>query len=205
MKLQQSFIATLLATALIAAAVPAQARSTFCCTDEKGRKHCSDRLPEACYGRAYREINERGMTIQTVDAPLTAAQRAKIDADKQKSTKDAQKNLDQERQDRALLDTFASEADIDYMLGRSTADLKAARDRAKSKLDEATKKRALIKNPPTPEQLSTADMLDNEIRVQSATIKQKEADIAEITAKYEAERLRYRELKGLPPAATKAQ
>ena len=52
------------------------AGSLFCCNDPNGKQVCSDILPQECLGRAYREIGESGRTLRTVEAPLSAEQRA---------------------------------------------------------------------------------------------------------------------------------
>jgi hypothetical protein len=55
---------------------PAVAGRTLCCINEQGRNACGDILPRECYGRAYREVSERGVTLRYVAAPLSAEQLA---------------------------------------------------------------------------------------------------------------------------------
>ena len=56
---------------------PAMAAGNFyCCVDANGKQVCGDLLPQACYGRAYRELGPNGQTLRNVEAPLTAEQRA---------------------------------------------------------------------------------------------------------------------------------
>ncbi|MBQ1657441.1 MAG: hypothetical protein II058_02975, partial [Rhodocyclaceae bacterium] len=48
----------------------------YCCKDADGQRICSDKLPHACYGRAYL-IMKQGIVLQAVEAPLTPAERRK--------------------------------------------------------------------------------------------------------------------------------
>ena len=67
------------------AQIPAFAAGQFfCCHDATGKQVCGDILPQACYGRAYREVGSNGQTIRTFDAPLTAEQRALRTAEEEK-------------------------------------------------------------------------------------------------------------------------
>ena len=60
-------------------------RSRLCCwrpailfaaPTSTGKQVCGDILPKACPVSAYREINQNGMTVRQVEAPLTAEQRS---------------------------------------------------------------------------------------------------------------------------------
>ena len=86
MKRTSGSISLGLAIALTPAALllpaPAQAQAViYCCNDAEGRKQCGDFLPKACQKRAYEERDGKGYIIKKVDAPLTAEQQAKRDAE----------------------------------------------------------------------------------------------------------------------------
>src|SRR5574340_1058073 len=116
------FLALLGSLALIGAA---RAATTYCCADERGRQICSDVLPQQCYGRAYREISERGVTLNRVDAPLTGEQRARRDAEQKARQEEEKRQIEQQRKDRALLTTYANEQEIDILRDRTLADMQA--------------------------------------------------------------------------------
>jgi len=190
----------------------AQAGSTFCCADDKSKQVCSDVLPPACYGKAYREINERGITTKRVDAPLTAEQLAQKEEEAKKAKEEAQKKLEQDRKNRALLATYAAEQDIDYMRNRAVTELQTAIKGSQAKLEEVTKKQQKLneeaefyKKKPLPFQLKNA-MRENEEerRTHQTAIDTKQNDIIAVRAKYDDELLRYRELKGGKKAPTAA-
>lgn len=208
-----SVFSVLVVSTLLASA--AQARSIYCCKDDRGIDACSDILPQVCYGRAYREINERGITVKRVDAPLTAEQRAEKEAEKKRAREEEEKRLQQERKNRALLATYSSEKDIDFMRDRAVAELENAIKHARDKHDEVVKKQKKLadeaefyKKKGMPPELKAA-MRDNdaEMKTQQSIIEAKKKEIEEVKARYDEEKSRYRELTGgkKPAAAASAQ
>ena len=206
--------ALMLLAALLPLAAAAQRRVTYCCTGDNGRQVCSDLLPKECYGKAYREISSRGITIRHVDAPLTAEQRAQREAEIRKAEEEAARRREEERRNRALLATYASEQEIDQARERAIADVRktiqshedklAELARQKQKLDDEAefyKKKTL----PPPLQAQIRDN-DAEMKTQQQAIEAKQKEIEILKTRYEAEKLRYRELTqkktaGSPPAA----
>jgi hypothetical protein len=181
-------------------AAPAPAATMYCCTDANGRKACGDILPPVCYGRAYREISEKG--TREVEAPLTPEQRALREVE-QKRKKDEEQRATAERlRNRALLDTYGNVEDIDYTRDRTVAELQKGLDQAQEKVNEALKsKKALdkeaefYKKKPMPDQLST-QILGNqkELAATQDALAVHQKEIAEVKAKFEAEKQRYIEL-----------
>lgn len=182
----------------------AWAGSTFCCSDDKGRNICSDVLPDQCYGRAYREINARGVTIRRVDAPLTAEQRAQKEAAAKKAKEEEQKRLEQERLNRALLATYPTEADLDYARDRAVADQEKALKDLQSKHDEALKRRKKLgdeaefykKKGLPPELQAQIKENDKDLKEQLLAIENKKKEMETVKARYAQEKVRYRELTG---------
>lgn len=192
----------LLTAAMLPAPVAAQGRTTYCCTADNGKQVCSDFLPQQCYGRAYREINSQGVTVRRVDAPLNAEQRAMKEAEGRKAKEEEVRRMEQDRRDRALLATYATEQDIDNARDRAVADIEKIIKESQDKQAElARQKRKLdneaefYKKKPLPPQLQ-AQLRDNEaeVKAQQAIIDGKQKDIVAVKAKFEEERLRYREL-----------
>lgn len=183
---------------------PSWAGSTFCCIDDKGRQVCSDVLPQQCYGRAYREISQRGLTIRRVDAPLTAEQRAAKEAEAQKAREEEKKRLEQERINRALLATYPTEQDIDYARDRAVADLERSMKENQAKHDELLKRQMKLndeaefykKKAPPPELQAQIRENEKEIKAQLLAIDSKKKEIEAVRAKYELEKVRFRELAG---------
>jgi DNA repair exonuclease SbcCD ATPase subunit len=192
----------LLTVAMLPAAAMAQGAMTYCCTDDGGKKVCSDVLPKQCYGRAYREINAQGVTTRRIDAPLSAEQRAQKEADAKKAKEEEVRRLEQDRKNRALLATYPTEQDIDYARDRAVADIDKAVNELQEKQAELTKRKKQLeaeaefyKKKPMPPQLQ-AQMRENEaeMKVQQAAVEGKQKEIATVKSRYEEEKTRYREL-----------
>jgi hypothetical protein len=99
-----------LAPFLVLLALPpsaAQAR-VYCCKDARGQQVCGDVLPASCADRKYRELNKQGATVNTVDAPLTEAQRTQRDAEARRNAEIEHAANEQRRRDATLLNTYAS-------------------------------------------------------------------------------------------------
>ncbi len=194
----------LLTAAILPAQTAAQGRVTYCCNDSGGNQVCSDVLPKQCYGRAYREINRQGVTVRRIDAPLTAAQREMKEAEAKKAKEEEIKRLELDRRNRALLATYASEKDIDYVRDRTVADMQKTIKAAQVKQAELAKLKANLdaeaefyKKKPMPPKLQ-AQIRDNdaELKTQQAVIESKLKEIEALKAHFEDERARYRELTG---------
>ncbi|MEW5888760.1 MAG: hypothetical protein AB1768_06860 [Pseudomonadota bacterium] len=201
---------SLLLGALVAAA-PALAGSTFCCADASGRQVCSDILPPQCYGRAYREISERGITTRRVDAPLTPEQRARKEAELKARQEEERRLLEQRRKDMALLNTYSSEQEIDGMRDRKLADIAAGMKQIEAKRAELLKKRKQLqaetefyRNKPLPQELHNALRTNEaELKAQDAAAEAKKQEMDAVRAKYAEEKRRYIELTGAPSASSR--
>lgn len=193
----------LLLLALLLPLPAAAAGNIFCCNDERGKQVCGDILPAACVGRAYREINQVGMVVRTVEAPLTPEQKA-LRAHEERKKKEAEEAAkEQRRLDAALLQTYGSEADIELMRQRSEADVHREISLAKEKIEIARKRREKFENeaefykkktlPPDVEKgLKDADY---EIKAQQDLIEAKQREFDLIKAKYDEDLRRFREIK----------
>lgn len=211
--------ALMLLPAMLPTMAAAQGRITYCCIGDNARQVCSDVLPKECYGKAYREVSSRGITLRHVPAPLTAEQRAAKETEEKKAKEEEARRLEQDRKNRALLATYASEQDIDFARDRAIADvqrtIKAAQDKQadlagrQKKLDAEAE---FYKKKPMPPQLQS-QLRENEaeMKAQQAAIDGKQKDIEALKVRFEDEKLRYRELtkktapgKDEPPAAPPA-
>ena len=180
----------------------AQARSIYCCKDDRGLDVCSDILPQVCYGRAYREISERGNTLRRFDAPMTSEQRAAKEEEKKRVREEEKKQTEQERKNRALLATYASEQDIDFMRDLTVAEMENAIKLSRDKYDEAARKKGKIadeaefykKKGLPPELKAAMRESENEMRAQQDAIEAKQKEIEAAKTRYENDKNRYREL-----------
>ena len=187
----------------LALPLPALAANIFCCNDERGKQVCGDILPMACVGRAYREINQVGMVVRIVEAPLSPELRAQRAAEERKKQEAEEAEREQRRMDAALMQTYATESDIDLMRQRAEADVYKAIAAANDKIAEAEKRRKKFENeaefykkkqvPPEVEKGLKDE--DYEIRAQEELIEAKKREFDLIKAKYDEDRRRFRDMK----------
>lgn len=190
------------AALLLALALPATAK-TYCCTDKTGKRVCGDTFPEQCEDRAYKEFGAKG-SVRNVEAPLTAEQKAQREAEEAQKKEQLRLVAEQQRRDRALLNTYATEQDIDYQRDRALAENDKAAQELRNKLDAALKAKKRLDQElefyakkPVPPALK-AQIKENELDIQAkqAALDAKKGDADAIRAKFEDDRKRYRELNG---------
>ena len=201
-KLLALLLATLTGTSALAAG------NFFCCNDASGKQVCGDILPQACYGRAYRELGSNGQTIRTVDAPLTAEQRSQREAEEEKRKREEEKRKEQQRKDQALLNTYGNEQDIELMRKRAEGDVLKAIANAEKKIVEIRQQRKKFENEaefykkktlPHEVQKGLADA-DSDINSQEVFIADKRKELKVIHEKYDEDKRRFIELMSQRPA-----
>lgn len=200
--IQTSKKLTTLTFLLVASSSALAAGQFFCCHDSSGNQVCGDILPQACYGRAYREIGSNGQTVRTVEAPLTAEQRVLRAAEDEKHRIENEKRLEQHRKDQALLNTYGNERDIDAMRMRAETDVFQSIRNAETKISEIRLSRRKFENEAEFYKKKTLpadikkglDDADFEIRAQNSIIESKKKELENIRAKYDEDKRRYIEL-----------
>ena len=109
-------VAGVLAGLLVpAGAAYAQKSKIVCWKDQAGRVvGCGDKVPPEFQGSATKELDSRGVTRRQTESVEDANRRREKEQETAKSkVEDNRKALDQQRQDRALLETYANEQEID--------------------------------------------------------------------------------------------
>lgn len=206
---------------LIAAAVLGLAGSTafaqsktgiVCWKDKSGKTiGCGDKVPMEYQDNAQRELNKRGMTVKQTDAALTAEQKQALASEAEQKKIDALKRQEEKRRDRALLDSFTTEKEIDLKRTRDIqqieVNISAQQTNLKNTTDRMNDLRSRMvqferdKKPvPAPIQ-EDYDRLNTEKSRVQAQILQKRKEIVERNEEYDAMKKRFMELKGVSPAS----
>lgn len=180
---------------------PAGAK-VYCCEDGDGRRQCGDVLPQACYGRAYREIGPQGTIKREISAPLSAEEIARRRAAEQQKKDDETRQAKQRRLDQALLETYASVEDLDRRRDREIGDIERSIEEARKRDKELRTKRQRFekeaefhKGRELPRELSAnLRSIDSELAAQGRLIEEKTRDLAATRTRFEADRARYVEL-----------
>ena len=204
-------IAVLPAAALLATGVTqAQAQGSgkiICWKDKSGKViGCGDKVPPEFQDSATKELSQRGVTIKQSDAPLTAEQRRAQQADAERKRADEQKRAEQQRQDKAILDTFTNEKEIDLKRARDVQQLESTIETLQTNLKNANDRqaqgRARIeqsrknKKPVPPAVQQEFDRSEGEKAKIEIQIAQKRKEIAALNQKYDEIKKRFAELMG---------
>jgi len=142
--------------------------------DEKGSTHYGDRVPPQYSDRAGAQLKKSGRTVQVEQK--AAAPSRQPEQDPEKRMLEAKQQTDRQRQDNALLATYANEAEIDQARGRELR-----RNSDTLKLASA----GLAKSSSREDQNKLGSLIEQN---------QKETDA--INARFDAHKLRFRELTG---------
>ena len=187
----------------LAVAQPAWAKM-YKWVDEQGKTHYGDTIPPQYAGQGNSELSKKGMVIKKTDAALTDEQRREKEEAQALQKIEAQKALDAERRDKALINTYTSEKEIDLARDRhlqaADAIVKTTEVRIKSvqaRLGSYRKQTAgfAARNKPVPQDIaSEMKEIERELQHLQETIKQKQQEQADITAKFEVDKERFREL-----------
>jgi hypothetical protein len=187
---------------LLGLSLPAAAAITCC--EVNGKRACGNPTPPQCLDKAKTEFSKGG-TAKQVEAPLTAEQRAAREVEEARKKEEERKAAEQARKDRALLDSYNSEKDFDAAFDRAKADIEKNTEQATHRLEAAQKKKLKLEQEkefyqkkPMPADLQS-QIKDNEseIAAQKKALEDKDAKIAEVRAKFDADKMRYRTLKGI--------
>lgn len=196
---------TLLLIAGAAAAQPASAPTPgllYVCTDGRGRTYTGDRPPPECASFEMRVLNRDGSLRQLVPAPLTPAQKAAKAAEDKRKAEEAERALEQRRRDRSLLETYASESEIETLrkktLESREQQIARSEDRLKrlagerKKLDDEAEFYAKREQPAA---LKRAYVNNAElVKTEQTIIADTRAEMARINERFDAEVKRFREL-----------
>lgn len=176
----------------------AQTRS-LCCNDASGHRNCGDTLPTACYDRAYVEILG-GRVVRHVEAPLTAEQRVRREAEQRSQREKIALEAESRRRDQVLLDSYASVSELelrrDHELANLEGEIRASRAR---EADLMTLNAQLQKEKPANGKPST-QLAENiatnlaDLDALRLIIAAKQRELDQTRLRFDADRKRYLEL-----------
>ena len=206
----------------VALAFAPAAFAAYKCVDEKGITRIGETPPDECANVPMYEIGRTGAVLRTIPPSLTPEQ-VKAQQEAAERNKQAQKEAaEQQRKDLALLNTYASEKEIDMTRDRNvepvTNRIKVARERIEAidkrskeiedemefykagKSDKSGKAKGKGAKD-TPEQLKeNLDRAKKEKAALEKNISASEKEIEQIKAKYDLDRKRWLALKNVAPS-----
>ena len=186
-----------------AAGTAAGAGGMYKWTDDQGVVHYTDRIPPESVSKGATVLDKQGRSVKTIDPAPTAEQRKAIEAEAERQRDVAKANAEQARRDRALTQSFSSEAEIDVARARAVSTMEAQlttigayiADMTRRK-QELEKRKAGYGAKPVPASLDTElSSVSEELARQNALLAQKREALAAIGKKYDADKKRWQEIK----------
>ena len=197
-------VAALVLGVLLVAAAGRAHGALYKWTDERGEVHYSDKLPADAVNRARVELSRQGMTIRkTEQAKPVVEHVARTESEEQKLREAERERIIAQRRDKALIESYTNESEIDLAKKRALATIAGQMQSAHAFIAQITKHRQELedKKPtyaprPVPGSLvREIETIDAEIERQNAFIAGKEKESANVAARYDADKQRFHELR----------
>ena len=192
-------------------ALRAQVRSYRCVT-KGGRKYYGSTVPPQCTGELVEALSAQGTVLFRIDPPLTPEQRAAKAAEEKQAAqaeaakRDAAREAEvQARRDRALLQTYSDEKDIERVRQRALASNREASAQVEKRIaqlrarqEQLAKEGAQHKDGSRASDKVQQDMkaVAYDLSLQEQLLESRRRDAAEINQRYDEEKRKYRELTG---------
>ncbi len=175
--------------------------ATYRWVDERGVVHYTDRMPPDAVDKASVELNKQGVPIKSTDKALTPEQRRAIEQDAERTREAARAREETARRDRALVASYTSEAEIDLARNRALQTINSVILSSQAFSEQLTKRKGDVETKKVESQGKAVAVLDRELESidvelsrQADLVAQKNREVAAITAKYDADKQRWREL-----------
>ena len=201
-----------IALAVLPAAAQQKGGGTLVCWKDKAGKTigCGDKVPPEYQDNANSTLNTRGVTINQSETPLSAEQKQAQKAEAERKQLEDQKREEEKRRDRALLDSFTNEKEIDLKRTRDIQQIEVNISAHQASLKNAGDRQAAVsasierlkkENKPVPAAMQQEyEKLAADMAKTQDQIKQKRREIADKNLEFDAMKKRFMELKGTAPA-----
>lgn len=203
----RAIVAFAAAATLLALAGHARA-ALYKWVDEHGEVHYSDKVPPEAVNKGNVELNKQAVPIKKTDPALTPEQLKAKAAEDERQRVLAKQQEEVARRDRALLASYTSENEIDLARTRALQTIDNVMQSAQAYSAQlAKRKEALVAKKAAAGDKASAnldhelEMLNGEIERQADLVAQKKREAATVTAKYDADKARWRELVAARAAA----
>lgn len=198
---------------ILLASFPAVAGKLYSWVDEHGKTHYGNTVPPQYAQQGNTELDKKGAVIKKTDAALTPEQRKAKEEELAQQKEEDKKKLEQKRRDKALLNTYTTEKEIDLVRDRNLQQgelqLQSMELRAKQvqpRLDQARKRAqglAAKKKSLPPDLQQEIEEAEKELQRMQEMIKQRRMEMDAIRARFEDDKKRFRELRQIEDAAKK--
>jgi hypothetical protein len=192
----------LLAFALLLAGAGGARAAMYKWVDEKGVVHYTDKMPPEAVDKASVELNKQGVTVKKTEKALTLEQRQALEQEAERKREAARAQEEIARRDRALVSSYTSEAEIDLARNRSMQTInnvilsaQAFTEQLRKRKVDVEARKAQSEGKPVVAVLDRElESIDLELARQADVIAQKQREATALTARYDADKQRWREL-----------
>ncbi len=182
--------------------------ATYKWTDEKGVVHYADKMPADAVNRANSQLSSQGIVYKRTEAALTREQLHEKYGDSEKQRQAQREKEDANRRDNALVASYSKEQDIDLARGRALATIDGQVQSARVYVAQLTKRQqellekkvAAGNKGVAPAVERELESIDRELAKTNGFIADRRTESASVSAKYDADKQRWRELVAMAQA-----
>jgi len=190
-------------TGLVCAAGTANGAGMYKWVDDQGVVHYTDRIPPESVSKGATVLDKQGRSVKTIEPAPTAEQRKAIEVEAERQRDIAKANAEQARRDRALTQSFSSEAEIDVARARAVSTMEGQLTTIGAYIADMTRRKQDLErrkagygDKPAPAALDNEiNSVTEELARQSTLLAQKKEALAAVGKKYDADKKRWQEIK----------
>ncbi len=188
--------------ALVCVSASAQTPTTMFTCVANGKTYSADRPPAECANSDMRELNRDGSVRRVIPRPLTVEEQRARALEAKKKLEEEEKLMAQRRRDRALLEAYANDAEIEAARKKSLESAEQAIKRSQERTDSLAKDRKRLddeaefyKKREQPDSLKRAYALNAQaVTAEERIMAEARGEVARINERFDAERKRYKDL-----------
>jgi hypothetical protein len=188
---------------LVCSAGTAAGAGVYKWVDDQGVVHYTDRIPAESVSKGATVLDKQGRSVKTIDPAPTAEQRKAIEVEAERQRELAKVDAERARRDRALTQSFSSEAEIDVARARAVSTMEAQLTTIGTYIADMTRRREDLEKrkagygtKPVPAALDNElNSVNEELTRQTALLTQKKEALAAVGKKYDADKQRWQEIK----------
>lgn len=182
--------------------------ATYKWIDDKGVVHYSDKMPPEAVDKGNVELNKQGIAIRRTDPAPTPEQRRAKAAEEERQKQLAKDRELVDRRDRALVQSYTSEDEIDLARSRALGTIESQLTSAQAysvqlakRRQELDERRKAYGDKPVPPAIDRElESIASELAKQDAFIAEKKRETVAVTSRYDADKQRWRELRAINEA-----
>jgi hypothetical protein len=165
--------------------------------------HYTDSLPPDAVDKANVELNTQGITVGKTEPTATPEQRRAREAEAERAKQEAKDQQEAARLDRALLDSYTSEQDIELAKSRSLRTIEQSVESARAYIAQLTKRKeamAAAKVNPNDKSAAAANerelaRVNSDLDQQQEFLSRKQIEMNNLIARYDNDKERWRAAK----------